>query len=449
MRAGSWWPMIGAVRSNPGNNPDDEEGLGVSAAAREGRGALGGRAFHLLLVSLGVPSCGDWLYNVALLALVYGRTGSPTWVALTTAARVLPVVVLGPLGGVLANRYDRRALIIASDLTRAALMVALAVVAAAGLPIVLAPLLAAAATAGGTVQPPCVAACTARLVPDAELQRANALRSGIGQGAVTAGPALGAVLLAVSSPAVAIALNALSFLASAAAIGCIPPGPAFRPANRGAVARPSLVSEIGSGARALRGASTAVRLVAADVLCSAVYGLLTVTLVLVGQRVGAGDGGYGLLLGAFGAGGVIGAVVTARMRAASHWRPMLAIALALVALPLVGLGLSHALPVALALAVVGGAGMIVGEVLSETALPRMLADDVLARAYGLALPTSLAGVVAGSLVAGPLVALLGLTTTLTVAGVFVLLVAAALLRRPLDLTRLTPTERPPLLDPTT
>ena len=55
-----------------------------------------------------MSSCGDWLYNVALLALVYERTGSATWVSLTTAARVVPVVALGPLGGVLADRYDRR-----------------------------------------------------------------------------------------------------------------------------------------------------------------------------------------------------------------------------------------------------------------------------------------------------------------------------------------------------
>src|ERR1700761_4681162 len=90
----------------------------------------GGRPFHLILLSLAVSSCGDWLYNVALLAFVFQRTGSATWVALTTAGRVLPVVVLGPIGGVLADRYDRRRLIIASNIARALLMVALAAVAA-------------------------------------------------------------------------------------------------------------------------------------------------------------------------------------------------------------------------------------------------------------------------------------------------------------------------------
>src|SRR5438067_573911 len=111
----------------------------------------GGRPFHLLIASLAVSSCGDWLYNVALLALVYERTGSATWVSLTTAAWVVPIVALDPINNVLADRYDHRRLIIASDLIRTLAMVALGIVAAANLPIVLAPTLAAAATAAGIV----------------------------------------------------------------------------------------------------------------------------------------------------------------------------------------------------------------------------------------------------------------------------------------------------------
>jgi MFS family permease len=388
----------------------------------------GDRPFHLILVSLAVSSCGDWLYNVALLAFVFQRTGSATSVALTTAGRVLPVVVLGPIGGVLADRYDRRRLMIASNIARASLMVALAGVAALGLPVILAPLLAAAATAIGVVEPPCVAASTARFVSDSELQRAQAMRAGIGQAAVVVGPALGALVLLASTPAIAILLNALTFLGSAVAVGSIAPGPEFRPAgSEPGTANPSVLAEIRAGAEALKGAPAAITLVAADLLCSAVYGLLTVTLVLVGRKVGAGAGGYGLILAAFGVGGVIGAILTARIDAGERWRRTLAFALALVGLPLAGLGIVPTLPLALGLAFLGGGGMIVGEVLSETALPRLLDDAVLARAYGLVFPASIAGIVAGSLIAGPLLALFGLTGALAVAGLFVLLVAALLL----------------------
>src|ERR1700753_2055287 len=90
----------------------------------------GDRRFHALLLALATSACGDWLYNVALLAVVYARADSPTWVAVTTAARVIPVVVLGPFGGVLAERCDRRLLLIASAALRAALMLALAAIVA-------------------------------------------------------------------------------------------------------------------------------------------------------------------------------------------------------------------------------------------------------------------------------------------------------------------------------
>src|SRR5205085_1660224 len=114
--------------------------------------------------------------------------------------------------------------------------------------------------------------------------------------------------------------------ASALAIGAIRAGEKFAPPERaGELQMPSVLADIRTGARALRGAPAAIRLIAADVLASAVYGMLTVTLVLVSRKVGAGSGGYGLLLAGFGVGGVIGACVTARLVAPSSWRSHLAV----------------------------------------------------------------------------------------------------------------------------
>jgi predicted MFS family arabinose efflux permease len=228
-----------------------------------------------------------------------------------------------------------------------------------------------------------------------------------------------------------IALNAISFIASAVAITAIGSNPAFAPAGHDEAADCGLLAELRGGVDALRGAPAAVRLVAADVLCSAVYGMLTVTLVLVGRRVGAGAGGYGLLLGGFGVGGVAGAVVAGKLDAPSRWRELLIVALGLVAVAVAGLGAVHSLAAAVVLAVIGGLGSVVGEVLSDTALGRMLDDSVLARAYGFVLPASIGGIVVGSLVAGPLVAAVGVSATLAIAGAFVAIVGGLLLRRPL------------------
>ena len=109
------------------------------------------------LAGLAVSQIGDWLYNLALVTLVYQRTGSALWAGVATAARVVPMVVLGPLGGVIADRFDRRHVMVASDLVRLVLMVALALVRRGALPVVLVPVLAALATAAGTPYLPCVA----------------------------------------------------------------------------------------------------------------------------------------------------------------------------------------------------------------------------------------------------------------------------------------------------
>ena len=58
------------------------------------RSALRYPSFRYLLSALAVSQVGDWLYNLALVVLVYDRTHSAVWAGVTTAARVLPVVVL-------------------------------------------------------------------------------------------------------------------------------------------------------------------------------------------------------------------------------------------------------------------------------------------------------------------------------------------------------------------
>jgi MFS family permease len=393
----------------------------------------GGRPFRVLIGALAVSSLGDWLYNVALLAFVYDRTHSATWVALTTAARVAPIVALGPLGGMLADRRDRRVLMIASDAVRAVVMVLLAAVAVTGLPVLLAPLLAAVATTATTVNLPCVAACTARMVPSAELARANALRTSINSGAVVLGPALGALVLMGTTPALAILLNGLTFVISAVAMLSLGAGAVFAAPNAAdeRTERPSVIADIRAGARALRRAPAAVRLIAADTLCSAVYGMLTVTLVVVGRRLGAGNSGYGILLAGYGVGGVIGANLVGRLVEPSRWRRTLTIALLLVATSLLAVGTAVSLTQALLAALLGGGGMVVGEVLSETALPVLLDDAVVGRAYGLALPVSIGGIAAGSLLAGPLVAVAGTTGAFAVAAAAVIATCALLVRRPM------------------
>ena len=70
-------------------------------------------SFRRLIAAQAISQLGDWLYNVALLALVFDRTHSSAWLGATTAARVLPIVLLGPVAGLLGDRFDRRLIMIA------------------------------------------------------------------------------------------------------------------------------------------------------------------------------------------------------------------------------------------------------------------------------------------------------------------------------------------------
>ncbi len=408
------------------------------------RAALRYPAFRWLLSALAVSQIGDWLYNLALVVLVYDRTHSALWAGVTTAARVVPIVALGPLGGVLADRFDRRRIMIVCDLARMGLMVLLAAVAAARLPILLAPVIAAAATAAAAPYLPCVAGVTPRVVDDADLPGANAARSAVTGVGIVLGPALGGVLLLLGSPAFAFALNALTFGLSALAVLAIRAGGdrnPFRPrhcADRHA----GLLREVAQGAAALRAHPAALRLVGADIMCSTLYGTQTVLLLMVARRIGLGAQGYGYLFAAMGVGGLLGTALAGRASRSPRANSVLAAALMAAGLPTLLLAVTRWPAAAIFLTGLTGMGALLVEILTETSLQRTLDEDVFGRAYGVALPASLAGIVTGSLLAPVLVAVLGGSGALTAVGGAVLAYALVVVRSAGDAASVAPLSPP-------
>lgn len=375
------------------------------------------KPFRALLAALAVSQLGDWLYNLALVALVYDRTHSVAWTSATTIARVVPMVVLGPFGGVLADRYDRRVLMIVADAVRTGLMVLLAAVAWAGLPIVLAPVIAGLSTIAGAVYPSAVAATMPRLVSDADLPAANGARSATQSIAVIAGPAGGAVLLLLGSAGAAFLINAATFALSALLVLAVRGREGlFAAPERTDEDAAGILHELREGVVALRRNGLAARLIGADIMCSFLYGAQTVLLLMLGRRLGYGDSGYGWLLAGFGIGGLVGAAIAGRF--ADSRAPRRAIA----GILLVASGASALFAVvpwmlgAVALGIVVAVGSMVVEIVADTALAREMDDAVLARAYGVAFPASIGGIAIGSLVAAPLVGLLGLSGALVAVG---------------------------------
>jgi predicted MFS family arabinose efflux permease len=310
-------------------------------------------------------------------------------------------------------------------------MLLLTAVVVAGAPVVFAPLLAGLTTAAALAYAPSTAATTPKIVPAADLPGANAVRSVIGPAAVLGGPALGALLLTVTNPATLFAINAATFLLSALLVAAFPAGAAFRPAGRTGSDSESLLQQMGAGLRELRRHPVAARFVGADILCSLVYGAETVLLVLVSRQDGWGDRGYGLLLAAAGAGGILGTALVGRLARIDRVSRVVAIALLVAGAPLALMAAVPSLAVALVLCALNGAGAIVVEVFAETALQQQLDEAVFGRAYGFAYPASIGGIVVGSIVAAPLAALLGLSgALLALAAIVCAYTAVLVLRRP-------------------
>ncbi len=273
-----------------------------------------------------------------------------------------------------------------------------------------------------------MAATTPRLVGDADLPGANAARSAVNGIAIIAGPALGGVLLLLGSPALAFLLNAVTFGLAAVAVLAIPAGQTFRPARRGD--RPTgVLRGVADGAAALRSCPGALRLVGADIMCSTIYGTQTVLLLLVSRSLGMGAHGYGYLFAGIGAGALAGTALAGRVQRWGHPRYVLAGALCAVGLPMPLLAVAHWPAVAIALVAATGMGAVLVEILTDTGLQRTLDEDVFGRAYGLALPASLGGIVVGSLIAPLLAGALGGTGALVALGLAVLAYALFLLRQ--------------------
>jgi predicted MFS family arabinose efflux permease len=282
--------------------------------------------------------------------------------------------------------------------------------------VVLAPALAALCAAAGSAYPPCVVAVLPRLATEEQLPAANAARVSITFIGIVAGPVFGALLLLLGSPAVAFAVNGATFVLGGLVVGALPREALRRPAAAESSGPVGIMRELQIGWTALCGYRDGVVIAGAEAIASGVYGALTVLLVLLAQRLGFGSAGYGYLLAAAGAGGVLSAGLAGRAAQSRRSRRTLGIALLAVGAPLPLLAFSGSLPAAALLVIVFGAGSIVSEVVVDTSLQRELDPAVFARAYGLVVPACVAAIAIGALLAPVCVAAFGLGATFVMLG---------------------------------
>src|ERR1700710_1854767 len=179
-------------------------------------GVLRLREFRQLFFAQAISWLGDRMVGIALAFAVLSLGGSPAEVGLVLAFRLVPLVATLLVGGVVADRVSRRAVMVIADLVRVVTQGAIAALLIAGAAEIwmLAVLSGATGAATGFFNPASTGLMPA-IVPSEHLQQANGVRATALSGGEIAGPAIAGLLIAGFGPGWALAIDAVTFAVSA------------------------------------------------------------------------------------------------------------------------------------------------------------------------------------------------------------------------------------------
>ena len=257
-----------------------------------------------LFAAHAVSRAGDAFNSVALVVLVYRLTGSGLGVAATVAFEVAPVLLLGPVAGLVADRFPRRTVMVAADLLRAALAVLLVVNSDN---VAVAYGVAFGLSVGAIAFNPAASSVTPEVVDGDELVDANTALWTVAVAAQVVLAPLAGVVVAAVGPGLAFGVNAASYILSAVLLLRLAAGRS--PADIAVRGWSGVVA----GVQAVRSHPLLSRLAVVQVLASlsagATGGLLV---VLADEWLGVGASGFGFLLAAIGAGAALGPLVLRR-----------------------------------------------------------------------------------------------------------------------------------------
>lgn len=360
--------------------------------------------FRRLWLGQVVSQLGDWLDYVALFTLLLELTGSGTAAAGLLVARFLPTVLVGPVAGVMVDRWDRKRIMVGADLLRAALVLGLLFV---GTPerIWLSYVIVAMVVCIASFFDPARSASVPNVVRREELLVANALGAVTWSASLAIGSALGGFVTALAGWRTAIVLDALSFACSAWLIGgvCMPARAAKeRPPGVGSLIG---LHDLVEGVRYLRRHPP----VAITVLVKggwSISGGLILLQTIFGERVfpvwGSAAAGIGLLATMRGIGTALGPVVSRRWFGTSPAQMAYAISLGFVASGLfyIAFAATTVLPLALLVLVLANMGGSTVWVFSTTLLQMQVPDSLRGRVFAAELVLMTLGMTASSFLTG-------------------------------------------------
>ena len=262
-----------------------------------------------------------------------------------------------------------------------------------------------------------------RLVGEARIGPANALLHTVQDLAVVIGPAIGALIFAVSSAPAAFIANAGTFAVAALLFATLGRPKAPVAESRGARAG------LAEGLRTARVTPFVAPLFVLVAMVEFTYGAQAVQFVIYADKsLDLGTGGYGVLLAACGAGGLVSAVVNGQLATARRLTLVVVGATALACASQLVYGAYASLALALVVTVIGGAGIVTCEVVSETVLARVTPREALGRVAGLFDASSIAAMVSGAVLASILVRATSLRWSFVILGAGTVLVALTCVR---------------------
>ncbi|TMK78513.1 MAG: MFS transporter [Actinobacteria bacterium] len=309
---------------------------------------------------------------IALIATLYGRTGSAAWVSAALFAGVVGSVIGAPGAGYVGDRFERRRVMIATDLVSAAVAGAMALV--VDEPAALVALFGLHAVVTSPFAPASAAAMP-NLVGEEKVARANALVAATTSAGYLLGPLAGGLLLGVgvSTPTL-FAVDGATFVVSAVFVASI--RRSFGQGG-GTESHPGVLA----GVRVIRREPMLRLLVAASMTSLLGIGIVNVAAYPLSLRLGGGTEGYGAMEALLGGGGLVGAALAARLLTTARAPAIVAVSFGASS---IGLALASGAPVllvALAGMALAGTGRGLGEVADTTLVQARTDDAVRSRVF--------------------------------------------------------------------
>ncbi len=382
-------------------------GMGIFRSLRH-------RNYRLFFCGQSLSLVGTWVTRIATSWLVYRLTGSALLLGVVGFCGQIPTLFLAPIAGVFVDRWDRRRVLVVTQVLSLVQSLALALLTLGGVigvtHILLLQVLQGIINAFDT---PARQAFVVAMVDDrADLPNAIALNSSMVNGSRIIGPSIGGVIIAAVGEGWCFMFDAISYIAVIGSLLAMRLAPILRPGPQASL-RTQLASGLGYVWR-FAPVRTSLLLLAVVSTMGMPYTVLMP--VIASEVLHGGPNALGVLMGASGVGALGGALYLASRQSVFGLGRVIATAALVFAAGLIGFGFSRSMWLSLVLLTVVGAGFMVTMAATNTFLQTIVAEELRGRVMAFYTMAFLGTAPLGSLLAGALASRVGPSITIVVGG---------------------------------